>query len=233
MKLIQKIIGTFGNAGYSLNYASGGAGYYSGVTCGTSWELHKIGYVGGQGGIWDSPTSFQRDWWLTSKAGDGGMAGEGGYIRVSEVSQVFAYNGGFSVLEPGVESYSWECSINEDEQTSSSLKGDSMKEIIRQDLKRIFPSFIFAQYGVIRETYATNVSEHEVSKVKINTGSSIKLIEHTAEAESVLASYAKKIEVSSYNNGVLPNQGIGSRCRLYRAFKWNIYSRFIIKLKHL
>ena len=66
-------------------YGTGGAYFSSGKTSGNYLSNPEtFAYIGGQG-------SQCSDW--NSQGGDGGIAGQGGNIKVSEHAKIYAYNG--------------------------------------------------------------------------------------------------------------------------------------------
>ncbi len=174
--------------------------------------INNLGAVGGQGGcVLQSASYANVDKWLRSKAGDGGQAGAGGFITVSPSAIIFAYNGGVGTDDEGGSSFVWSCNLTEAGCTESVKKGE-MNLILRCDGAQLYPCFIFAQSGIIRETYATNQNEIELSKIKVQD-STVTLTEHEYDAENFLATFAEKTTVTNYSNR-------GFRKSRYRIWCW-------------
>ena len=102
-----------------------------------------------------------------------------------------------------------------------------IKNINGQDF---IPAKIFAQDGIRRAVYDNLCYMPDDKKIKygvtgeiLNSDVRIKNISQSGLIKNIRI--VDEMEILSFN------QGIGSRSRLYRTFKWNIYSRFITKLK--
>ena len=177
---------------------------------------YGIGKVGGQGGFYGSS-------WYHNTAGDGGQGGQGGLITYSASCKIYAFNGKMNIEEQSTPFYEYNCTINEDNKTSETKASEKeLNAIIREDGKEIIPSKIFAQSGIIRETYTTNTSEYELKKVQ--TGEVYQVNTNGSDVLCVIATYAKSITTLQYSNPLtpdFPNQGIGSRSWISRIRKWN------------
>lgn len=207
----------FGKNGFAgvntVSYpASNGSGYYSELVNDTCMVKYGIGKIGGQGGYYGSS-------WLFNVSGDGGLAGSGGKIGYSSLSKIYAFNGNMAVEQQSEEFFKYNCELNGDSQTSSTVKTNNvLKKYSRKDDREIIPTIIFAQLGVIRETYATNTSIYELKKIK--NGQVPNLCTNTGDVKNVIATYAEKTNVTGYTNQEtldLPNQGIGSGARIFRS----------------
>ena len=190
-----------------------GAGYYIGLDsllnpCMRVWN---IGKVGGQGGKYLRGTTELN--WVHFDSGSGGQAGAGGNIQYSSSSKIYAFNGKTNVENQDTPFYEYNCIINGDNQTSETKVSEKViNTVLREDGKEIIPTKIFAQSGIIRETYSSNGSEYELSRIK--TGGQYSVCTTESDVTCIIATYVKSIAASQYSNPLtpdLPNQGIGSR----------------------
>ena len=149
----------------------------------------------------------------------GGNSGAGGEVYYSKTENIFAYNGDMITNEDYETTY---YEYNQDgTQTDTKLIVYEREDLDGKKIKFI-PAKIFAQSGVIRATYRSNQGATDLSKVQ--TGIKPKIANSYFELENVLATAETSTEVTNYTNSKTPelkNQGIGSRCRILRGFKWN------------
>ena len=188
--------------------SSGGGGYFTGGLGNASVKL-GTSKVGGQGGKWlNIQNTHERDDYYKALgiytqaiAGAGAASGKGGNIKVSKNVIIYAYNG------DRVTNDDYSATYNEYDKNGNKLS-TTFNVITRKDGKKIIPTTIFAQSGVIRATYTTDISKEELAKVK--TGKTYNVITATANTRSVLATNETSTATTGYKNGYKENQGIGS-----------------------
>lgn len=128
----------------------GGAGYF-GFGTDVSYNDKKFCYIGGQGASVGNLNSGH----CTDSGGDGGVAGEGGIIRVSSFAKINAYNGDMITNNDYVTEYfeyEYDGTITENKldvltRLDSTSSGGEIKFI---------PTKIFAQDGILRPVYIYN-----------------------------------------------------------------------------
>lgn len=177
--------------------AAGGAGYYT-VGVGLGNLRSGSGKVGGQGGFAWSNTNYAL--WFVTKSGDGGRAGSGGNV-VNNKGTIYAYNGDMVTNGDYTTSY---YEYNKD----GTITSNKLNAITKKNGDIFIPTKIFAQSGVIRETYTSNQGPLGLSKVK--TGVTHSIATTYWEVKSILATQEKSNIVTGYSNGYMVNQGIGS-----------------------
>lgn len=123
----------------------GGSGYFS--TGSRSNISSGIPSIGGQGGYAyvKSGSSHSGD-----SGGDGGFAGRGGTIKVSENAKVYAYNGNMITNEDYSTIY-YEYNSDGSQNTTKAL---AIREKPNED--KFIPCQIFAQNGILRAVYKIN-----------------------------------------------------------------------------
>lgn len=149
----------FGGGNSDSAVGSAGGGYFT-RGLGKANARFGTGAVGGMTGTPFSGLSDSRTDWCFDHAGSGGKGGAGGNITYTKASNIFAYNGDMITNNSytNVNEYGWSS-------TSGTYKMDSTLEPIVKNVlnsngtisqKNFIPCKIFAQSGIIRETYTTN-----------------------------------------------------------------------------
>ncbi len=85
-------------------------------------------------------------------AGDGGIAGKGGVVRVSKESLIYAYNGDMVTNNDYENIYEYDAKGNK---TDTKLEAIAC-QINKNSLNKIIPAKIFSQDGILRAVYKTN-----------------------------------------------------------------------------
>lgn len=162
------------------------------------------GAIGGQGGC--SWGQSDREFWYSDRGGSGGNAGNGGTVRVSSQSQIYAYNG--DMITNG--DYS---TVQYEYDKDGTKINQVLNVITKQNGEKFIPCKIFAQTGLCRVTYTTNQGQFSFAKVTrpLAAGEILPVVANSyASLVSVKATDEKNIEKTNYTNGYMPNQGIGS-----------------------
>ncbi len=181
---------------------SGGGGYFSNGFHGYNGGVDNSNCIGGQGG--HAPKGAYETYDPIDAGGDGGIAGRGGNVCVSKNAKVFAFNG--NMYTDG---------------TDYQL-GNNQLEIFAQkgELRDVYKYNCW--WGKIDDCnyeYFTNLFGDTVNPDILN----VKRAASIEEIKSVLVRPSTNCELSGYKNNVTESiQGVGSRSRLYRTFKWNI-----------
>lgn len=146
---------------YSYNgWVVGDAGSYYTHGLTNSFNKNNVGaYTGGQGGIWGGK-------WVRFSAGSGGVAGNGGNIRISALAseRLEAYNGDANttgdhtqkIPEFIVTLKDFSVTDSTKISTTTQLEGAYLENVtlaIGSKEKTITPTKIFAQTGICRETF--------------------------------------------------------------------------------
>ena len=143
--------------------------------------------------------------------GYGGESGCGGVIKFLKKENIFAYNGDMITNGDYTSTY---YEYNKDgTQTETILKVYERKNLEGNVIKFI-PVKIFAQSGIIRETYTTNQGEFTLEKVK--TGEELPEIAKKYSEVVIITATNEILDnpTTGYTNPLTPelnNQGIGSR----------------------
>ena len=155
----------------------------------------------------DYLNSSNQEPWFTDRAGDGGRGGSGGIIRYSRSCSIYAYNGDM------VTNGNYDIDYYEYNKDGTINTNSKLKKVIRKDNKIIIPAKIFAQSGIIRETYTRNCGNFDFSKME-TTLTKPSIATKWSEVVKVLATTEKSNNaVTGYTNPdgkCLANQGIGS-----------------------
>ena len=180
--------------------ASGGGGYYTKGT-GFAYNEYDINSIGGLGTLICAFKAEGLNAWFTDTPGSGGKAGTGGDVSYSSSCEIFAYNGDM-ITDGNYENIKYY-----DEKGES--VGENLAAIQKKNGEKFIPSKIFAQSGILRATYTSNMGAFSLSKVK--TGEKVPEICKSYETFKVLkATEESKTTCSGYTNGYIDNQGIGS-----------------------
>ncbi len=158
-----------------------------GGICGPSWE-----------------TAYYKD-----LVGNGGKSGCGGVVLFSKKENIFAYNGNMITNEDYNSTY---YEYNKDGARTENILHVYERKNLDGNMIKFIPIKIFAQSGIIRETYTTNQGEFTLSKVK--TGDLLpEIAKNYDDVRVVIATNETETDVINYTNLLtpeLPNQGIGS-----------------------
>ena len=201
-----------GEGCYRNSGAAGGSGYFTTGTGDIYSRAPNNEIIGGFGGL-----CYFNEHWFKDVSGHGGTAGKGGNIRCYNSNNIFAYNG--NMVTDGTETtnifYEYECNLNADGKTSKTIKNSdkTLSTLTKKDGNITIPLKIFAQTGLVRETYTTNQGMYTLNRVTRNLLNG-EVLPGTASDVSLLqvirATDAKDIETTNYDNGYMHNQGIGS-----------------------
>lgn len=174
--------------------SSGGGGYYTSAK-GRFYSTSGIGKLGGQGGKWpyDGNNSGLGQFFNLAKAGDGGQAGAGGKIKYNDISKIYAYNGD-TITNGDYSTKFYEYNLDGTKITNI------LEVLTKKDGTKFIQTKIFAQTGVIRETYTTNLNTSEISKIQ--TGSIPNLATGVGDAANVLATDRTNTETTIYGQGI-------------------------------
>ncbi len=184
----------------------------------------------GEGGCWYGTRFSDNGSWST--AGSGGVAGEGGIIKYSSISEIKSYNGN-RITE---DNYNYD-EICYEYDKDGNLLGENSEGKTRANVvtfendksKKIIPAKIFIQDGIRRAVYDNLCYMSEERKIQYGVNGNI--LDAKIKNMSING-FTKNVRIMDEDLDILCfSQGIGSRCGLHRAFKRNIYSRFIIELK--
>lgn len=188
---------------YNVESCGGGGYFTNGV--GKSYNDKGIGRLGGQGGKWlrhDQDSYTDLGYYVQAKGGDGGIAGKGGIIRYSSNAIIYAYNGNMITnSDYTTEYYSYTKDGN--------ITNTKLSIMTKLNGEQFVPLTIFAQLGIIRETYTTNSTQAELDKITVGN-TKYTPISTVSDAMSILATNETTTPVTGYSNGYMLNQGIGS-----------------------
>ena len=136
--------------------------------------------------------------------GDGGVAGSGGVIFTSEYANIFAFNG------------------NSFTDGTDYQLGSNQLEIFAQkgELRDVYKyNCWWGRLFDCDSNYFKNIFGDTANPDIVNVEKATSLV----EMKSILVRPNTNCELSGYKNNETGSvQGVGSRCRIYRAFKWNI-----------
>lgn len=208
----QSVEGNISNNGIST---SDGASYYEkGVNLSTS-GIADTGLVGGQGTSYCDNYGNTTNRWTKFVSGDGGAAGKGGNVKVSQNARIIAYNGDQITNGDYTSTYKYNVNFitnkiqnysgSETVKTNEKLEPINTTNVLSRT--KIIPTIIIAQNGICRETYHTDANDEDKKLIKITP---YVKIAGNSYFTNYLATEAKKIATTGYKNGYMENQGIGS-----------------------
>ena len=162
---------------------------------------------------------------MRSTAGSGGTAGQGGIIKYSATSKIYAYNGN-RITE---DDFNYEQECYEYDKDGNLLDGTStggkvvvnVVKFINDDSKKIIPAKIFIQDGIRRAVYDNLCYMSDERKKQYDVDGEIpnnkikNVSSRTADIKNVCI-IDEKLDMPH------SQQGIGSRSWLYRSFKWRV-----------